>query len=180
MLSYKFLTRVRRCVRASVQEPGINWHMSMACLKDNELRVLNSINFLFAWLFLLELYFFLNTDLITPAILHYKIFDMICFIFCIRFSSALTITVKYFLAWVEQRFPKGGPQILGTLLGFWTGNAHMKVDCREAWYPVWQNCLEAGRLGVGMFDSCEVLPPVGCEVLDKLFSFSASVSFSVY
>lgn len=118
----------------------------MACLKDNELSVLNSIDFLSDWLFVSELhcvFFFFKTDiyLVTPSIFHYKIFDMTCFIIYIPFRSALTITGKYFLAWIEQRvpvkvmackLPEGGLQISGTLVGFDQEMHIMKVGCRKA------------------------------------------------
>lgn len=73
--------------------------MSMACLKDNELSVLNSDDFC-----LPELYF-LNTDinLVAPAALHYRILSTICAAICTPCSSALTTAVQRFLAWVEQR-----------------------------------------------------------------------------
>lgn len=90
-----------------MQEPG-NGHTSMACLKNNEPSVLNSIDFCLHDSFCPNCIVFLfntGTYLATPATLHYKIFDMICFSICVLFSSALTVTVKHFLAWEERRVP---------------------------------------------------------------------------
>lgn len=106
--------------------------------------VLKSTDILLAWLFLHELdFFFFNTGiyLVTPAILHY-IFDMEHFIFCIPFSSALAITIRYFLAWVKQRapaqimvhkLPKRGFSNIGNPCRFLTGKSYHK---RKLWESV--------------------------------------------
>ena len=83
MLSSAFLMKIKN---VSVQEPGVNWHMSLAGSKDNELSVLHSTDFCLPELS------FLNRDryLVTLAVLHYQIFDMVCFTICFSFSNALT------------------------------------------------------------------------------------------
>lgn len=102
----------------SVQEPGINGHMSLAGSKDNGLSVLHSIDFCLPELS------FLNRDvyLVALAVLHYQLFGMICFTICFPFSKALTPAVKYFSAWLEwnvpvrvmaHELPRGGLPVLG-------------------------------------------------------------------
>lgn len=68
---------------------------------------------------------------------------MICFIICIPFSRALTITAKYFLAWVEQRvsvrvtaqkLPKGGLQRAGKSVSWKQVAGKPAIWCsRPAW-----------------------------------------------
>ena len=77
MLSSAFLMKIKN---VSVQEPGVNWHMSLAGSKDDELSVLHSVDFCLPELS------FLNRDryLVTLAVLHYQIFHMCVspFAFC--------------------------------------------------------------------------------------------------
>lgn len=69
---------------------------------------------------------------------------------------------------MAHELPKRELEMLETLLGFSQGNLYHEGGLSESLIP-----SVTGRLVVGMFDRCVAVPAIGCEILNKLLSFSA-------